>query len=183
MRITACLLLLSTLLLTQCKLFKKDSPAPVEQLPAATQEGKNSFGCLVNGQPWTPKGKIGPTSNYRVNYDPGYAKGTLNVIAYNVRSKDKNDQQYIGLYSDSLSRTGTYPLSTLGRYGAGFDDALTGCDYRLGVNDLTVYTSGSLTITRLDMKVGIIAGTFEFTLAKPGCDTIRVTQGRFDKKL
>lgn len=44
-------------------------------------------------------------------------------------------------------------------------------------------TSGTLTITRLDQQAGIIAGTFSFTLAQPGCDTIKVTQGRFDKKL
>ena len=42
---------------------------------------------------------------------------------------------------------------------------------------------GKLEITKLDMKNGIIAGKFEFTLTKPGCETIRVTEGRFDKKL
>jgi hypothetical protein len=42
---------------------------------------------------------------------------------------------------------------------------------------------GQLVITRLDMSAGIIAGTFSFTLAQTGCDTIKVTQGRFDKKL
>ena len=36
---------------------------------------------------------------------------------------------------------------------------------------------------RLDLSAGIIAGTFAFTLYKPGCDSVRVTQGRFDKKL
>ena len=182
MKTTTYLLLLSALLLTQCQLFKKDSPAPAEQLPAATQEGKNTFGCLVNGQAWTPKGNTG-RSNYRVNYDPSYAKGTLNVVAYRVRSKDENDQQYIGFSSDSLSKTGTYLINKRGRYKASFNDWLKECDYNFVFSDSTVYTSGSLTITRLDMTNGIIAGTFEFTLSKPGCDTIRVTQGRFDKKL
>jgi hypothetical protein len=46
-----------------------------------------------------------------------------------------------------------------------------------------MYRKGTLTIIRLDLTKGIIAGTFEFTLAKPGCDTIRVTNGRFNKKL
>ena len=182
MKTTACLLLLSALLLTQCQLFKKDAPAPVEQLPPVTQEGKNTFGCLVDGQPWTPKGNTG-RSNYRVNYDPSYAKGTLNVIVYRYPDKTPNEMQLIGLYSDSLSRIGTYPLSSLGRYGAGFHDRLKKCDYNFDYKDSTVYTNGSLAITRLDMKNGIIAGTFEFTLTKPGCDTIRITQGHFDKKL
>ena len=46
-----------------------------------------------------------------------------------------------------------------------------------------IYSTTSLIITRLDRAAGIISGTFAFTLAKPGCDTVRVTQGRFDKKL
>ncbi|MDO7874291.1 hypothetical protein Q5H93_06065 [Hymenobacter sp. ASUV-10] len=45
------------------------------------------------------------------------------------------------------------------------------------------YLTGQLTLTRLDEQAGIISGTFDFTIAKPGCDTIRVTDGRFDKKL
>ncbi|UOQ73225.1 hypothetical protein [Hymenobacter cellulosilyticus] len=50
-------------------------------------------------------------------------------------------------------------------------------------NQLPDYRRGSLTITRLDLTAGIISGTFSFTLYKPGCDTIRVTNGRFDKQL
>ena len=34
--------------LTQCSKCKND-PAPTDQLPAATQTGANTFGCLVNG--------------------------------------------------------------------------------------------------------------------------------------
>lgn len=50
-------------------------------------------------------------------------------------------------------------------------------------NQPPAYRRGTLNITRPDRSAGIIAGTFEFTLAQPGCDTIKVTQGRFDKKL
>jgi hypothetical protein len=50
-------------------------------------------------------------------------------------------------------------------------------------DDAGTYHKGTLTITRLDLQAGIISGTFEFTLAKPGCDTVRITQGRFDKRL
>ena len=49
-------------------------------------------------------------------------------------------------------------------------------------NDL-YYRRGKLIITRLDKQAGIISGTFSFTLYKPGCDSIRVTNGRFDRKL
>ncbi|MBS1557911.1 MAG: hypothetical protein JST69_04210 [Bacteroidetes bacterium] len=41
------------LLLASCDLFKKNDPKPLtelEKLPPATQTGKNTFGCLVNGK-------------------------------------------------------------------------------------------------------------------------------------
>ena len=40
--------------------------------------------------------------------------------------------------------------------------------------------SGTLTITYFDEEEYIVSGTFEFTTATEGCDTIRVTDGRFD---
>ena len=45
------LLLAALLGLSQCK--KHD---PESALPPATQTGASTFGCLVNGQAWTPKG-------------------------------------------------------------------------------------------------------------------------------
>ena len=44
-------LLAALLGLSQCT---KDDPEA--GLPSATQTGANTFGCLVNGQVWTPKG-------------------------------------------------------------------------------------------------------------------------------
>jgi hypothetical protein len=49
--------------------------------------------------------------------------------------------------------------------------------------DKDVYTHGSLTITKFDLKNEIISGTFEFTLYRQDCDTIKFTQGRFDMKI
>ncbi|GAA3938419.1 hypothetical protein GCM10022406_23220 [Hymenobacter algoricola] len=59
--------------LSQCK---KKVPTPEDQLPAATQEGRHIFGCLVDGQVWIPNGNNG-TSNFRLTYDPGTAGGSL----------------------------------------------------------------------------------------------------------
>ena len=170
---------LALLLLTQCQKEQAD-PDPASQLPPATQTGANTFGCLVNGQPWTPQGNDG-TSNYSVYYDPAYAQGTLSVATYRLTGSG-TDQQVLGFYSDSLRNTGIYRLRTMGHHGAAFANKLTtSCTY-LGT-DPSTYCKGVLTITRLDYKAGVVAGTFSFTLAKAGCDTIKVTQGRFDKHL
>ncbi len=169
-------LLLAALLLSQCK--KKD-PTPEEQLPPATQTGTGTFGCLVNGQAWTPKGSDG-TSNYSIYYDPSYAQGILSVAVYRYGEKD-NDKQTMGIYSDSIKGEGVYVLNKPSRRGASFKDRLTGCDYNN--RDPGIFHKCVLTITRLDKQAGIVSGTFWFTLYKAGCDSVRVTDGRFDRKL
>ncbi|RZK98100.1 MAG: hypothetical protein EOO62_26990 [Hymenobacter sp.] len=167
---------LALLLLTQCQ---KADPDPASQLPAATQTGANTFGCLVNGQPWLPGGNDG-TSNYSVYYDPTYAQGTLGILTYRV-TNNSTVQQTIGINSDSMRTIGTYKLKAKGHHQPALIDSKTACRYY--ASDPGTYCKGTLTITRLDYTVGVISGTFSFTLAKAGCDTIKVTQGRFDKKL
>lgn len=170
------LLLAALLGLSQCK---KNDPDPASQLPPATQTGANTFGCLLNGQPWLPGGNDG-FSNYDVVYDPFYSQGTLSVGASRLTGNGA-DKQIIGFASDSLRNTGKYILRTGGRHQADFINKQTSCSYHSA--DVSTYCRGTLTITRLDRALGIVSGTFAFTLATPGCDTIKVTQGRFDKKL
>lgn len=163
--------------LSQC--HKKDDPNPVDQLPPATQTGANTFGCLVNGQVWTPQGYNG-TSNYSVYYDPSYRKGTLNVATYRYNASGSSNRQDIIIFSDSLNAVGVYPLTIRNHQEALFYGSSGQCEFHQNEGH---YRKGMLTITRLDLQAGIISGTFSFTLYKPGCDSVRVTNGRFDKKL
>ena len=169
-------LLAPLVLLLGCK---KSDADPTAQLPPATQTGAGTFGCLVNGQPWTPRGNDG-TSNYTVSYDRTYHDGTLNIGAYRL-SGSSPVEQVVGFYSDSLRAVGTLPIKKGGRHQAVFIDNATRCHYYSV--DAGTYCRGAITITRLDLQVGVVAGTFAFTFFKPGCDSIRVTQRRFDRKL
>ena len=168
------LLLLGALLgLSQCK--KNDDPDPVDQLPPATQTGANTFGCLVNGQAWTPQGNNG-TDNNVVSYD-----GNVNILTYRI---SKAGRQVIRIGAGIVTHTGTYSLSLPVTQGSAsyYDRGKPSpCD-EFFHNEVS-YRRGKLSITRLDLQAGIIAGTFEFIVAKTGCDTIRVTDGRFDYKL
>ena len=173
---------ISLLLLPLCVLLgcQKNDPSPVEQLPPATQTGANTLGCLINGHPWTPQGNNG-SSNYSVSYDPSFRLGTLNIAAYRYANSQAK-QEALGVFSDSLlPSTGRYRLQTSGHHGAGYVNGPGNCTYYS--TDATTYCRGELVITRLDRQAGVISGTFAFTLAKSGCDTVRITNGRFDKKL
>ena len=171
------LLLLCALLFTfSCK---KKEANPKEVLPAATMEGKNTFGAMVNGKVWLPKGR--PSffqSNYKIIYDPGYRGGTLNIVAYRQIEGDPVDFEQMVMGMTQVDHEGVYI----------FDNAeLSGVRYYNGICEYDdapdFYQQGKLELTKLDLVNGIIAGKFELTLAITGCDTIRITEGRFDKKI
>ena len=71
-------ILLSTLLGASCK--KTNTPSPTDQLPPTTQTGANTFGCLVNGKVYVPKGSSGTGSpNPKTIYDIGL-NGVPNLL-------------------------------------------------------------------------------------------------------
>ncbi|MCC3153265.1 hypothetical protein Q3A66_04210 [Hymenobacter sp. BT770] len=177
-------LYLSLLLLTQCSKCKND-PRPLDpaaQLPPATQTGAGTFGCLVNGQPYTPQGRVGLGPNFDVSYDPGFNGGDLVVRTYRVLAGEKKALAFNAI---NITSPGSYPFGPRqGEAKGSFDDdnrALPCNEFEASRSG--TFSKGTLTITRLNLQTGIISGTFDYTLAKPGCDTIKVTQGRFDDKL
>ena len=174
-------LYLALLTLTQCSSCK-DGPGPNAQLPPATQEGKNTFGCRVNGQVFTPNGSVGLNDNFVVSYEPSATLGgNFNMQAFRYVNGSKETIQFS---AGPIFQARTYSLDLGSNDGSVnyFNRALPNpCD-RYYSYDMS-YRQGSLTLTRLDEQAGIIAGTFEVTIAKPGCDTIRITDGRFDYKL
>ena len=181
---------LALALLTQCSKCKQDpTPAKAEdQLPPATQTGAGTFGCLLNGQPWTPSGNNG-YPNLLVTYDPTYHGGNLDLRTYRYLG-NTGKSQYISFGGDQIDKPGTYNLMTPsnstnpGPYTVFYsDDSKTSpCNFYNYLPGTTT-TTGQLVITRLDKTQGIVSGTFTFTLAQPGCDTVKITQGRFDSKL
>ncbi|MBC6699972.1 DUF6252 family protein [Hymenobacter puniceus] len=174
-------LYVALLLLSQCSKCKDNDPAPEAQLPPATQTGANTFGCLVNGQPWTPQGNFG-YPNYAVSYDRTASGGVLFIQTYRIDSREPEGDTNMTLLVGTLPGVNSYSLRDWRRSTATFNDQKRRCSWR-STDSTTTTCRGSMTITRLDLTAGIISGTFAFTLYKPGCDSVRVTQGRFDKKL
>jgi hypothetical protein len=46
------------LMASGCKKNNNSNNSPIDQLPPATQIGANTFGCLINGQAFTPGGVL-----------------------------------------------------------------------------------------------------------------------------
>ncbi len=168
------LVLLLCLSLSNCNwLSKKDEPRP--DLPPETQTGANTFGCYVNGVPYTPRGSVGLTSNFSPVLVPN---GNFRISTYRI-TPDRNPEQYLGFGFSELSGMGTYSINSQNGI-MGFRDLYRDCYYWTDREDCSY--EGTITITKYDMENFIVSGRFKATLYVPDCDTIRITEGRFDVK-
>ena len=161
---------------------KKDKTEPTEisKLPAATQTGANTFGCLVNGTVFKNVGFDGSNSNFRLLVDPTFQNGSFQIRVY---SFENSKYQRININSNDISNIGVF--NVIGNNGPLFIDYNNEngtCNFNQSAN---CYLKGNLNITKYDISNGIFSGTFQFNIKDPNfnCDTIRITEGRFDKKL
>ena len=173
-------LIIATLMLTifcfaQCKKSNPDSNG----LPAATQEGKNTLGFLLNGQLWTPQGNNG-TANLSIDYDAGFNNGICGISAYRIISSSNREYFGIGI-KDSLNvYTAPFTVSLTNTSLYRFHFSNNNCEFFSTDTDTQV--SGMLAISKLDRTSRIISGMFSATLSKKGCTEIKITDGRFDMK-
>lgn len=151
-----------------CPLFYSACNEDQDELPPVTMEGKNTFGCLVNGKFFVSKGRIGNVGTYA---EVQYAQDTIGVNLYAMNSE--TDQSFVFSFYDSpdLLESKRYELPEYTVFYSTKD-----CDYR--IDNLI---NGWIALSKYDINAQIISGTFEFTAYSPNCgDTIRVTDGRFD---
>ncbi|MDA9554937.1 DUF6252 family protein [Pelobium sp.] len=152
-------LLICFLLFTGMQCKKTTDTNKQEVLPTETQTGAGTFGCLVNGQVWLPKGKF-PYSGLTAN------------IQFNILSIGASKStEAIGLGVRNVLDVGTYDLSL----------AENETEY---IIDSQIYkrTEGFLTITKYDKSNQIISGRFWFSAKNSTGETVAITDGRFDIK-
>ena len=184
LRLSCYILLLA---FTSCSSCKKE----INALPEATQEGKNTAGCLIDGQAWTPSpgGSGAPGSR---PMGGGYFSALLNVPKHSVWLRMyKNNRTSMQFYVQSVNKPGRYPLSfdTSDDVGGSPDSKSFGFYAVDGayVNDpsysyiTTSVKTGYVNFTVADTTNWLLAGTFEFDAidAQSG-KTVKITNGRFD---
>lgn len=160
----------------QCK---KNNPVS-NGLPAATQEGKNTLGFLLNGQPWTPQGNNG-AANLSLYYDATLQGGVFNLSAYRSTSSTNGNRQSLTIYGDSIQNIGRIILPNTNKFGLTFWDEANHCTYDT-FDSTTRIISGYFDVKKLDKVNRIFSGEFEIKFTKPGCGEMQVAQGRLDMK-
>ncbi|MBL7829253.1 MAG: hypothetical protein JNJ57_21640 [Saprospiraceae bacterium] len=157
---------------------------PIDPLPPATQEGANTFGCYINGEPWVAE--IAPyvldPSVHKLEFiydEPN--TGLLDRYYFQMGASRVNDTTYdfIILSFMPINNIGEIDISNLSVFGSGLHlDYLTPKGY-----EVDVMLHHEFKLTRLDMVNNICSGLFSFTaLSNSRQDTIHITDGRFDVK-
>jgi hypothetical protein len=168
-----------------CKKDKTEpaKPAPVaDQLPAITQTGANTFGCLINGQVWIPKGYQGNGNpNPRAIFDIDINGIPYMQIKANQYESGNSTSSFI-ITIDSVNNLGIHNVYKEKKQ-IGFGSVLfphcgilpdDNTQYKIGTISITKYSIGNVN--------AIISGLFNFKLKINNCDTLFFTNGRFDFK-
>jgi hypothetical protein len=151
-----------------------------DSLPPETQEGKNTFGCLVNGELWK-NGK--PTFTSRA-YGANLLNNKLTIFSVSGASQSEKS---IGISISDVTETKIYSFNS-SKNQATYENYVTSCFY---TTDSISYT-GTIEFTKLDKTNKIVSGRFNFVGKKysypynqsdESCDSlISITEGRFDLK-
>lgn len=169
---------------------KHESAGP---LPPATQEGKNTMGCIVDGLAWTPSssntlGSGGQGNPFVVRWRRTYRGYSLNMF---FSSATGQAQVPTGFYFwvPDVRRPMVVTLDQTANPMLVEDNpAYAECAMSKHTPQLSLLTGpdavGELRFTRFDTVARVVAGTFQFTGRDRATGrTVHITDGRFDMRL
>ncbi|KHJ39512.1 hypothetical protein PBAC_00190 [Pedobacter glucosidilyticus] len=158
---------------------KKDKTG-IDALPVATQEGKNTFGCLVNGEVFIARtrGLFGPPY-FACEY--GFNSVT-NSLRFLLKGTDSIREPFSSI---TISSTGISLISGTKLNLRELKDGNASARYSETLIDefnTTSISKGEITITKLDESKRILSGTFWFDAVNETGEKVEVREGRFDMK-
>ena len=185
--------------MTGCSSCKKDAPPLPDNpygLPNATQSGANMFACRINGKNYIVAEFNG--INFISRYHYSNTRDTFGMAARGSFADTSIEPvRRIGfVLNHKIKEGGTYYLNDSSESHAYIFREYSPCTTRSGYSNVSwaYATEGSVTITKysgiytipsccytgLYDATAIVTGTFNFIIPIPNCDTLKVTDGRFD---
>jgi hypothetical protein len=166
------ILFFAIILLSACNKNDDTPTNPVDQLPPATQIGANTFGCLLDGEVFIPRGGTNPLDCVYQFVNGGYyfalqgnkrdSENILIGIGITTRNLELNQiDSYILTSNEIGNASGGYFYGTLWNY-------------------TTQNHIGELTISKLDTQNQIVSGTFWFNVEDQNGVVHEIREGRFD---
>ena len=169
---------LTILIAASCK--KNKSKTELEKLPPITQSGANTFGCLVNGKMYVPKGYIRTgTPNPKISFDFYNTKAIFSINSNHFENGNPIGFMDISFF-DTVLLPGIYEFPKNMNFSIGWPKILNNCF--TPAFDTTIKKWGIAIITKLDNTNRILSGTFNCKFKTLTCDTVYITDGRFDFK-
>jgi hypothetical protein len=158
-----------------------DKPEPIDiyhTLPEITQEGKNTFGCKVNGEVWVPRVELFvPWYTLDFQFSEADFKGVGNIMCRVLTEKQDEFMQIV--FGPTYFSPGPYIQNLQQGRSTHASLRVLDDDYHSIDKDSTL---NKVNVQFIDAENNIVSGTFEFKLynvSDPG-DTIRFSEGRFD---
>ncbi|UKJ06177.1 DUF6252 family protein [Solitalea lacus] len=166
------------LISSSCQKDKEKEKVGIDLLPPESHEGKNTFGCLVNGESYLPKGTGGPILTCTYQYIDGFQlHGYYFNLGCGSEKNGKNLGIGIGTNNLEIQEGGIYQLKTNVSEESAY--ASYGI-FTIGNNQIFNPLNGELKITKFDYKKQIVSGTFWFDAANDQGERVEVREGRFD---
>ncbi|WP_299678972.1 hypothetical protein [uncultured Tenacibaculum sp.] len=177
-----------------CSEDKDDFP---NELPAITQEGKDTAGCLVDGELVLKRGRTGgipgPNSPFVIINTPNRERNFWELgvrFVDNFFNEKSGASVTISIKSEAEFKEGiSYSLLEFTMNDNNSSEGYLSISPKDAVTSFSAVTNesykGTLIITRLVLEGDnpFIAGTFEFQAESSGGRVFNVTDGRFDLKI
>ena len=159
-------------------------------LPSATESGENTFGCLINGEPWIAEiglGVFDPSIHKIVSYYDEVGVGVSDIYYFSMSAKYVNIEDSIfDIFSFNflpVYEAGTFDFSTLSVKDITLSRGQPGMTTNLKIYELDTLYNNYFNLTKLDFENNICSGKFNVRLIdNQNLDTLDITQGRFDVK-
>ena len=171
-------LFLAGFIACQKEMPELNTPGSEPVLPPLTHQGKNTFGCLIDDEPFIAKVDYAFAGPVAVWGSLDEESWWLKVQGTREHENESLDNIAFKAYIEPEGGSYDFFFTTEEFKGyTGYGEGI-GCTY---YHDL--YNKGTVEITFLDTFNNIISGKFEMELINPDCpvkQSISITDGRFD---